>query len=609
MANNENSPQKRENLSLLWQFLKGSKRYFLVTVLAASVTALADMLQPQIIRAAVDCALGGKEGDFPDFVMDAVDSIGGFRYLGQHLWIMALAILAVAVVQVASNYTFRVYNTKASETLVKSMRDQLFSHIQHLPFSWHMKNRTGDIIQRCTSDIETTKNFLSQQLTSVFRVVILLILSMFFMVSMHGTLTMIALIPMPLIIWYSMHFHKQIHDGFTQCDENEGKLSAMAQENLTGVRVVRAFGQERSEMEKFTKQNDYYTSLWIRMAKIMSRFWSVSDIFSGIQVMLVVIFGAYFCIQGSLTEGEYIAFISYNSMLVWPIRELGRMISEMSKAGVSIDRVAYIMHSPVEADDPDAMEAPMDGDICFEHVRFAYENSPELLHDISFTMKAGSTLGILGGTGSGKSTLMMLLDKLYLLDENCGRITIDGRDIRKIRTAHLRKHIGMVLQEPFLFSGTIAENIGITSPEADLNAIRAAAEAAALDETITSFALGYETMVGERGVTLSGGQKQRAAIARMLTQETPIMIFDDSLSAVDTQTDAKIRQAISQKFGKASIILISHRITTLSAADKIIVLDRGRIVEEGTHEELKCSGGIYQKIYETQSGSQEVTVT
>ena len=608
MAKNENSPQKRENLSLLWQFLKGAKRYFFVTVMAAAVTALADMLQPQIIRAAVDCALGGKEGDFPVFVMDAVNAIGGFGYLGQHLWIMALAILAVAVIQVASNYTFRVYNTKASETLVKSMRDRLFSHIQHLPFSWHMKNRTGDIIQRCTSDIETTKSFLSEQLTSVFRIVILLILSIYFMVSMHGILMLIALIPMPLIIWYSMHFHKQIHDGFTQCDENEGKLSAMAQENLTGVRVVRAFGQERAEMDKFTKQNDYYTSLWIRMAKIMSKFWSVSDIFSGIQVMLVVIFGARFCIQGSLTEGEYIAFISYNSMLVWPIRQLGRMISEMSKAGVSIDRAAYIMHSPVETDDPDAVDAPMDGDICFEHVSFAYENSPELLHDIHFTMKAGTTLGILGGTGSGKSTLMMLLDKLYLLDENGGRITIGGRDIRKIKTKHLRQNIGMVLQEPFLFSRTIAENIGITSPEMDLNAIRAAAEAAALDESITSFALGYETMVGERGVTLSGGQKQRAAIARMLTQETPIMIFDDSLSAVDTQTDAKIRQAISQRFGKASVILISHRITTLSAADKIIVLDRGRIVEEGTHEELKTSGGIYQKIYETQSGSKEVAV-
>ena len=608
MKQTETISQKQETLSLLLQFLKGAKRYFLMTVLAAGVTALADMLQPQIIRAAVDCALGGKEADFPAFVMDAVNAIGGFAYLGQNLWIMASAIMVVAVFQIASRYAFRVYNTKAAETLVKSMRDQLFSHIQHLPFSWHMKNRTGDIIQRCTSDIETTKNFLSEQLTSIFRIVILLVLSLSFMATMHVGLTLIAMIPMPLIIGYSIHFHRKIRDAFTDCDENEGKLSAMAQENLSGVRVVRAFGRERAEMDKFTRQNDYYTSLWIRMAKILSRFWSVSDIFSGIQVMLVVIFGAYFCIHGYLTEGEYIAFISYNSMLVWPIRQLGRMLSEMSKAGVSIDRVAYIMHSPVETDDPDAADAPMDGDICFEHVNFAYDNSPQLLHDIHFTMKAGTTLGILGGTGSGKSTMMLLLDKLYPLEENCGRITIGGRDIRKIRTEHLRKNIGMVLQEPFLFSRTIAENIGITSPEVDMHAIRAAAEAAALDETITSFAQGYETMVGERGVTLSGGQKQRAAIARMLTQETPIMIFDDSLSAVDTQTDAKIRHAISQKFGKASVILISHRITTLSAADKIIVLDRGRIVEEGSHEELKQNGGIYQKIYETQSGSQEVTV-
>ena len=598
--------QKREKLSLLWHFLKGAKRFFLLSILSAAVTALADMIQPQIIRAAVDCAIGGKEGDFPSFVMDLVDRIGGFAYLGQNLWIMAIAIVIVAAFQVASQFTFRVSNTMASETLVKTMRDQLFSHIERLPFGWHMKNKTGDIIQRCTSDIDTTKNFLSEQLTAVFRIVILLVLSITFMVSMNPWLTLIALIPMPFIMLYSFHFHKKIHDGFLDCDENEGKLSAMAQENLTGVRVVRAFGRERAEIDKFEKQNDHYTKLWEKMAKVMARFWSVSDVLSGIQVMLVIVFGAVFCVNGSLMEGEYIAFISYNSMLVWPIRQLGRMISEMSKAGVSIDRVFYIMNSPIEQDDPEATDAPMDGDICFESVNFAYENSPQMLHDINFTMKAGTTLGILGGTGSGKSTMMLLLDKLYPLSEDGGRITIGGVDIRKIRTAHLRRNIGMVLQEPFLFSRSIAENIGIVSPELDMEAIRSAAAAAALDETVMSFTAGYETMVGERGVTLSGGQKQRTAIARMLSQDVPIMIFDDSLSAVDTQTDAKIRSEISKRFGKASVILISHRITTLSAADKILVLDRGRIVEEGTHETLKSAGGIYQKIYETQSGAQEV---
>ena len=606
MKKKQQQREKRQTLRLLWQFLKGSKRYFLVSILCAGVTALADMIQPQIIRAAVDCAIGGEEGDFPAFVMEAVERIGGFAYLGQHLWIMALAVVAVAGVQVLSQYNFRVFNTKASETLVKTMRDRLFGHIERLPFSWHMKNKTGDIIQRCTSDIDTTKNFLSEQLTSVFRISLLLVLSVTFMSSMHPVLTLIALIPTPVIIAYSFHFHRKVHDGFLDCDENEGKLSAMAQENLTGVRVVRAFGRERAEIDKFQKQNDHYTALWEKMAKIMSRFWSVSDILSGIQVMLVVVFGAWFCVHGNLNEGEYIAFISYNSMLVWPIRMLGRMISEMSKAGVSIDRVAYIMDSPIEQDDPDAVDAPMDGDICFEHVNFAYENAPQMLHDIHFTMKAGTTLGILGGTGSGKTTMMLLLDKLYPLEEGNGRITVGGVDIRKIRTAHLRRNIGMVLQEPFLFSRTIGENIGILSEKPDLEAVRSAAAAAALDETVCSFASGYDTMVGERGVTLSGGQKQRAAIARTLMGDTPILIFDDSLSAVDTETDTKIRRAIQQRFGKASVILISHRITTLSAADKIIVLDRGRIVEEGTHEQLKAGGGIYQKIYEAQSGSREV---
>ena len=606
MSFKKNNAENSQKLLLLWQFLRGAKRFFLIAVLSAAVTALADMIQPQIIRAAVDCAIGGKEGNFPPSVITLVDRIGGFSYLGKNLWIMALAIVAVAALQVISQYSFRVNNTRASETLVKTMRDQLFSHIERLPFSWHMSNRTGDIIQRCTSDIDTTKNFLSEQLTSVFRIAILLVFSITFMSSMHPLLTVIALIPTPAIIAYSIHFHQTVHDNFLACDENEGKLSAMAQENLTGVRVVRAFGLEKAEIDKFQQQNDHYTSLWVRMAKIMSRFWSVSDILSGIQVMLVIVFGAVFCVNGNLTEGEYIAFISYNSMLVWPIRQLGRMISEMSKAGVSIDRIFYIMNSPVEKDDVDASNAPMDGDIRFEHVSFGYENAPEILHDINFTIKAGTTLGILGGTGSGKSTMMLLLDKLYLLDENGGKITIGGIDIRKIKTEHLRRNIGMVLQEPFLFSRTIAENIGITSPQPNMEAIRSAAAAAALDETITSFAAGYETMVGERGVTLSGGQKQRTAIARMLTQDVPIMVFDDSLSAVDTETDAKIRHAISQRFGKSTVILISHRITTLSSADNIIVLDHGRIVEEGSHETLKAAGGIYQKIYETQSGSQEV---
>lgn len=597
--------KKNQKAGLLFSFLKGTKWYFFLTILFAGVTALADMIQPQIIRLTVDNVIEGKPSEFADWVNKIVEKIGGFGYLKEHIWIPALAVVIVATIQIFSQYSNRVYNTKASETLVKNMRDRVFTHIEHLPFAWFMQNKTGDIIQRCTSDIETTKNFLSEQLTSIFRIILMLILSISFMVSMNPLLTVIALIPMPFIVMFSFLFHKKMHKAFRECDENEGKLSAMAQENLTGVRVIRAFGQERSEIKKFKAQNKFYTDLWVKMSKLMGRFWTLSDVISGLQVMIVVTAGAIFCVKRGLSNGEYIAFISYNAILAGPFRQLGRMISDFSRATVSIDRIFYIMHSPVEVDEPDAVEVPMDGDIKFENVSFGYENSPELLHNISFDMKSGSTIGILGGTGSGKSTLMLLLDKLYELPPQNGRITIGSTDIRKIKTEYLRKNIGMVLQEPFLFSRTVYENIGIADDSLTLDDVRAAAKAAALDESITSFPKAYDTLVGERGVTLSGGQKQRTAIARMLIGNYPIMIFDDSLSAVDTQTDAKIRKEISERFGKASVILISHRITTLSSADKIIVLDHGKISEEGTHDELKSAGGIYQKIYETQTNTEE----
>ena len=567
--------------------------------------ALADMINPQIIRIALDNVIGNEQPEIADFVMDIINRIGGFEYLKANIWIMAAAIVFFATLKVLGQYSFRVFNTKGSETLVKTMRDTLFSHIEKLPFSWHMKNRTGDIIQRCTSDIDMVRSFISDQMTSICRIVIMLILSMVFMFSMNPWLTLVALLPMPLIVIYSFSFHSKVGEAFKDCDENEGKLSAIVQENLTGVRVVRAFGRERYEKDRMEEHNEYYTGLWVKLGKHMSRFWITMDILSGLQIMLLVVVGCVFCINGWLTSGEYVAFLSYNAMLVWPIRMLGRMISELSKAGVSIDRIMYITESEVEKDKQGVIKADMTGDIAFENLTFAYEGCPDILKDISFTMKSGTTLGILGGTGSGKSTLVQLIDKLYDIEEGKGRITIGGVDIRDIETRHLRENIAIVLQEPYLFSRTLAENIAITKPEIDMEKVKESAKAACLDEAIEGFAKGYDTFVGERGVTLSGGQKQRAAIARNLMRNAPIMIFDDSLSAVDTETDAKIRTELEKRFGTASIILISHRITTLSKADKILVLDSGRIVEEGTHDELKNAGGIYQRIYETQSGLEE----
>ena len=598
----EQTPRRKGRGKLINRFLKGSKALFLLCMVCAAVSSLAEMIVPQIIRVTIDNVIGGEPMDsLARPVQDLMNALGGPAVLKQSMWIMALAVILVALVNAAALYGFRVNNVRASETLVKTMRDTLFSHIERLPFQWHMSNHTGDIIQRCTSDIETTRNFISEQMTSLIRISILLVLSFSFMLSMHVSLTLIAMIPLPVIIWYSLYFHRKFRKGFEQCDENEGKLSAMAQENLTGVRVVRAFGRERYERERFDKQNKFYTSLWVRLGRLMSFFWSTADILSGIQVMLVVVFGVIYCLRGSMTSGEYIAFISYNGMLVWPVRQLGRMLSEMSKAGVGIDRIGYIMDAEEEKDPEGALTPPMDGDIVFSHVSFAYEGSREMLHDVDFTIPAGTTLGILGGTGSGKSTLMYLLDRLYPLPAENGRITIGGTDIAKIALDHLRGNIGIVLQEPYLFSRTLRDNLGIAVPDLQEDELTAAVKAACLEETVLGFSKGYETFVGERGVTLSGGQKQRAAIARMLTRPSPIMIFDDSLSAVDTETDARIRAALEKRFGSATIILISHRITTLSKADRVLVLDHGQVSQLGTPAELAQQPGLYRDIANIQS--------
>lgn len=605
---NQKRAEKRGKLKMTLGFMRGSVGFFVTSIISALLLALLDTLSPKIISVTVDSVLGSEPAELPEWALSIINSLGGFEYFRHHLYYVALLLVVLAVFTAVFQYCNRVFNAKGAETLVKNMRDSIFTHIDRLPFSWHMKNQTGDIIQRCTSDVDNVKRFLSDQLTSVFRIIIMLCLSLYFMFSMNVKLALVAVAFMPFIIGYSALFHGKIGKRFEVCDENEGILSAIAQENLTGVRVVRAFGRERYEREKFTKQNEYYTGLWVNLHRTFSIFWSTSDLISGIWVMCIVVVGAVMCVRGDgMTAGKYIAFISYNAMLMWPIRQLGRMISEMSKTGVSLGRIYQIMSAEEEHDKPDAVTPDMHGDIVFDHVSFAYDGCPEILSDINFSIKAGTTLGILGGTGSGKSTLMYLLDRLYDIPEGCGKITIGGVDIADMKADWVRENVGMVLQEPFLFSKSIAENVGITKENIDLPEIREAARIACLDETVTSFSKGYDTFVGERGVTLSGGQKQRAAIARLIVQRTPIMVFDDSLSAVDTETDSKIRHALSENLGGSTVILISHRITTLMQAEKIVVLDKGRVAEEGTHSELISKGGIYKQIYEIQTkGAEEV---
>ena len=593
------------NAQLVWYFLDGSKLLFLACIAMTALSSLADMLDPQIIRATIDYAIAGKPSELPAWANALAERFGGFAYIGQHLWIMALALMAVALVRVSAEFAGTVLRTKAAETLVKTMRDRLFAHIGRLPYAWHSENHTGDIIQRCTSDVNAVRRFVAMDMASMFSLVIYLGLSLYFMLTMNVRLTLAAVAPLPFFITYAVLRRKTLEKGYRECDENEGLVSATVQEDLSGVRVVRAFAREAEERRRFEERNEHYTGLWVRMSGIMGRFFAMQDMMSGAQILIVMIVGARMAVAGSITPGDYVAFISYNALLQHPIRRLGRMISNLSKAGVSLGRLAYIMNSPEETDVPGAGEADMRGDIVFDGVRFSYAEGKEILSGVSFTVKAGTTVGILGGTGSGKSTLMLLLDRMYELPVGYGTISIGGVDIRNIRAEYLRRNIAMVLQEPYLFSRSIAENIGIAREGLSLEKIREASAAACLDESVEGFPKGYDTFVGERGVTLSGGQQQRAAIARALTLDAPIMVFDDSLSAVDTETDAKIRAALESRFGTATIIIISHRITTLSKADQVIVLDGGRVAECGTPDELSRAGGIYQKIHDIQYGRRE----
>ncbi len=583
-------------LKLVLYFLQGSKKYFFLSIIFAILSSLFDLINPKIIGFTVDAIIGDAPKKLPAFLSSflSIDMLKG------NLLLVAALVMLVALIGAICRYLFSLMNSTGAETLVMTMRNRLFEHIEHLPFAWYVKNPTGDLIQRCTNDVEMVKNFLSEQLTGMFRIIVMLVIGLTFMSSISVKLMLVALVFLPIIVLYSLFFHNKLAATFAVADEEEGNLSSIAQENLTGVRVVRAFGRERYEKARFEKQNDIYTAAYMKLSALMSAFWSIGDGISGLQVFVIVVLGTLAVYHGEMTPGNFIAFISYNAMLVWPIRRLGRVISEMSRAGVSIDRIRYIMNAQEEVNIAQPLKPDMHQDIIFDHVTFRYdEQGPDIIKDVSFAIEKGSTIGILGGTGSGKSTLMYLLDRLYPVTK--GKITIGGVDIRDIDSDYLRSNIGLVLQEPYLFSRSLKDNIAIANDKAQFADIEEASRIASLDHAINHFKHGYDTFVGERGVTLSGGQKQRTAIAQMVIQHAPVMIFDDSLSALDAETDAKIRHALKIATGQATVILISHRITTLMNADQILVLNHGKIAEVGTHEELYKQNGIYKKICDIQN--------
>ena len=595
---------KNKVIKMLMGFTPRLKRFFLLSIIAAALASLMSFLAPLIVGFTVDAVIGGKAASLPEPVMALYRMLSTHNVFGSDLIICAVLAAASAVLAGFFNYLSRVNMAKGSERMINNLRTKLFEHTQSLPFEWHTKNQTGDIIQRCTSDVETTRRFVFQQLIEVLRTVIMLVMAMVIMFSLNAIMAAVVTVFLPIIVFYSAYYFKRIAGKFLACDEAEGELMTRVQENLTGVRVVRAFARERFETEQFDEKNTDYTNKWIALGGTFGLFWGIGDSVAALQLLCVIVAGVYLSASGNLSFGELLVFISYTQMVTWPVRQLGRVLSEMSKTGVSLKRIKEIFDAPGEIDSPDALKPPIDRDIEFHNVCFSYDENDEqpVLNNVSFTVKSGTTFGILGPTGSGKSTITYLLNRLYDLPEGCGAITIGGVDILRINKKYLRSKIGLVLQEPFLFSKTIFENIDIASRGRDLGRVREKASIAAVDDNIMSFANGYDTRVGERGVTLSGGQKQRVAIARTLMMDAPVMVFDDSMSSLDMETDAKIRESLQIDTAGSTVILISHRISTLMKADKIMVLEGGQVAEIGSHHELVEKNGIYRRIYDLQSG-------
>ncbi|MBU3207453.1 ABC transporter ATP-binding protein/permease [Clostridium algidicarnis] len=587
------------NLKKLLKLVKGNRLLYVAAIASIAISTFIAMLEPMVIKTTIDSIIGNTPLNASPFIEKIIGFFGGKGVLSRNLWICSLFLITLTVIRGVFLFLRGKLAAKAAENIAKNIRVKLYDHIQNLPYGYHVNSESGDLIQRCTSDVDTIRRFFAVQLVDIGRAVFIVTFALIMMLSLNKKMTVIAMVIVPFIFIFSYVFFKKIKHNFEKADAQEGVLTSVLQENLSGVRVVKAFGRQSFEIEKYEKQNRKYRDLNFNLVKLLSNYWSISDLLCMTQIGLVLIAGIYYANKGEISLGTLVVFNTYEGMLLWPVRQLGRILSDMGKMTVSLKRITNILETPVEQEYGKALKPDIKGEVTFENVSFKYDKDTKILENLSFSVKKGETIAIVGPTGSGKSSLVHLLLRLY--DYDSGSIKIDGIELKDIERKWVRNNIGIVLQEPFLYARTIKENIMISKLDSSDREIESAATSAAVHEVISSFEKGYDTVVGEKGVTLSGGQRQRVAIARTLIKNMPILIFDDSLSAVDAETDRVIREELKKKSKDNTTFIISHRISTVMDADKIIVLNQGKIEDMGNHKELISKDGIYKRIWDIQN--------
>lgn len=585
---------------------KKNKILYLCSIVMTIVSVILTLFITYFIRFFIDIVISDATiNNKSDVFMSLIARLFDINYLKQNIFASAKIIVLVSFINAIILFFKEMTCSKATESIIKQLKDNIFSHIQKLTFDYLKKAQTGDLLQRSTSDVDVIRKFLQTQFLELTKIIIFSIISIYVMFSVNVKLSIYAVMTLPIIFIISFVFFLMIKKIFLKIDEKEGELTTVLQENLSGIRVVRAFGREKFEFDKYTIKNNEYAELVKKMITMQAMFWSISEVICQTQIIIVIFISSYMSYTGEISIGTTILFVTYETMLIFPIRQLGRILSDFGKMEVSIKRIYEIQEQEEESEIESESESEgaitpnLIGDICFKNVSFKFSDSDsDMLKDISFTAKEGETIAVLGGTGSGKSTLMYLLLRLY--DYDFGNITINNIELKNIKKNYLRKKIGIVLQDPFLYSKTIKENIKLAKFDASDDEIFKVSKASKIHDVIDNFEDGYETIVGEKGVTLSGGQKQRLTIARTLIKQSDILIFDDSLSAVDSETDAQIRKQLKNFKAKITFI-ISQRISTIKEADKIIVLEKGEITAIGSHEELIIKDGLYKNIWDIQN--------